>query len=74
MQDAFSARHPLIGFIYFTVVILFSMFLMHPVCLMISLLWCIHLFAVPEREKSAALFFVGDGTSAVGDGAAQSAF
>ncbi len=36
MKDAFSTYHPLVNFIYFAVVILFSMFLMHPVFLCIS--------------------------------------
>jgi len=57
MQDAFSARHPLIGFIYFTVVILFSMFLMHPVCLMISLL-CAFIYSLYLKGKKALRFFL----------------
>lgn len=35
--DAFSEYHPLVNFLYFGFVIGFSMFFMHPVCLMISL-------------------------------------
>lgn len=37
-QDAFSRCHPAVSFVYFALVLLFSMFLMHPVCLGISLL------------------------------------
>ncbi len=37
MRDAFSDYHPIVNFIYFISVILFSMFFMHPVCLGISL-------------------------------------
>lgn len=57
MQDAFSARHPLINFIYFTVVILFSMFLMHPVCLVISLL-CAFIYSLYLKGKKALHFFL----------------
>jgi energy-coupling factor transport system permease protein len=35
-KDAFSLYHPAVNFLYFAVVIAFSMFLMHPVCLLIS--------------------------------------
>lgn len=37
MKDSFSGFHPSVNFIYFTAVILFSMLLMHPVFLGISL-------------------------------------
>lgn len=37
MRDAFSQYHPIVNFVYFAAVILFSMFFMHPVCLGISL-------------------------------------
>lgn len=36
-RDAFSACHPAVNFAYFTLVLLFSMCWMHPVCLVISL-------------------------------------
>ncbi len=36
-RDAFSGCHPLVNFLYFGLVIGFSMFFMHPVCLFISL-------------------------------------
>lgn len=36
-KDAFSGCHPLVNFLYFGLVIGFSMFFMHPVCLFISL-------------------------------------
>ncbi len=38
MKDTFSQMHPIVNFIYFVFVIAFSMFLMNPVCLAISLL------------------------------------
>ena len=57
MQDAFSARHPLINFIYFTVVILFSMFLMHPACLVISLL-CAFVYSLYLKGRKALRFFL----------------
>lgn len=37
MKDAFSAYHPSVNFLYFGLVLLFSMCFMHPLCLMISL-------------------------------------
>ena len=36
-KDAFSGYHPTINFLYFALVLLFSMCLMHPVYLLISL-------------------------------------
>jgi energy-coupling factor transport system permease protein len=38
MKDTFSSSHPFINLFYFTAVILFSMFFLHPVLLIISLL------------------------------------
>lgn len=35
-KDAFSGYHPVINFLYFALVLLFTMFLMHPVSLLIS--------------------------------------
>ena len=37
MKDSFSSYHPLVNFLYFFMVLAFSMFFMHPVCLGISL-------------------------------------
>ena len=37
-RDAFSAYHPIINFLYFVLVLVFTMFFMHPVSLVISLL------------------------------------
>ena len=36
-RDPFSSFHPIINFLYFALVLLFSMFLMHPVSLLVSL-------------------------------------
>ena len=38
MSDAFSRYHPLVNFLFFALVLAYSMVLMHPVCLLISLL------------------------------------
>lgn len=35
-NDAFSAYHPWVNFLYFLAVLLYTMFFMHPVCLVIS--------------------------------------
>ena len=37
-RDTFSRFHPAINFLYFVLVLLFSMFLMHPGCLAVSLI------------------------------------
>ena len=37
MSDPFSRYHPLVNFLFFALVLVFSMVLMHPVCLLISL-------------------------------------
>ena len=36
MNDSFSSYHPIVNFVYFALVLLFSMFFMHPVGLVIS--------------------------------------
>lgn len=55
MNDAFNKTHPLVGLLYFALVIGFSMFLMHPVCLIISVL-CAFLNAVYTNGSKSALF------------------
>ncbi len=45
MKDAFSTYHPVVNFLYFALVLLFSMFFLHPACLVISLL-CAFLWSV----------------------------
>lgn len=35
-RDTFSSFHPVVNFLYFGLVLLFTMFFMHPVCLLIS--------------------------------------
>ena len=55
-MTGFKSYHPLINFIYFVFVIGFSMFLMHPVCLLISLLCALfhamHLKGMSAMKKS----------------------
>ena len=36
-RDSFSGYHPAVNFLYFALVLVFSMFFMHPACLLISL-------------------------------------
>ena len=55
MKDAFSKMHPVTNFIFFAAVIAFSMFLMHPVCLMLTLI-CAVVYAVYLSGKKAVLF------------------
>ena len=55
MQDRFAKYHPLVNFLYFTLVIGFSMALNHPLAQGISLL-CAILYAVQAEGKKAVLF------------------
>lgn len=53
--DAFTDCHPLVNIIFFAAVLAFSMFLMHPVCLGISL-FCACLYAVRLQGGTALRF------------------
>ena len=55
MQDRFAKYHPLVNFLYFTLVIGFSMALNHPLAQGISLV-CAVLYAVQAERKKAVLF------------------
>lgn len=55
--DTFSGYHPLVSFIYFGLVIGFSMFLMHPICLFISLVSAMA-YHINLNGKKSALFLV----------------
>mgnify|MGYP003757085061 FL=1 len=57
MKDTFSTYHPAVNFLYFTLVLLFSMFFMHPACLGISLL-CAFCYSVYLNGKKALRFNV----------------
>lgn len=54
-KDTFSSYHPAVNFLYFTEVLLFSMFFMHPVCLLLSLIGAI-CYAVTVNGRQGALF------------------
>lgn len=55
MRNGFSRLHPLTNLLYFVFVIGFSMFVMHPVCMLISLC-CALLNAVSMNGRRTALF------------------
>ena len=55
MQDRFSKYHPLVNFIYFTLVIGFSMALSHPIAQGISFL-CALIYAVQAEGRKAVMF------------------
>ena len=55
MRDRFAAYHPLVNFLYFTLVIGFSMVLNHPLAQGISLA-CACIYAVQTQGKKAVLF------------------
>ena len=52
MRDEFSAYHPLVNFLYFALVLAYSMFFMHPVCLIISFV-CAFAYSVYLKGKKA---------------------
>lgn len=54
-RDTFSSYHPLINFLYFFLVIGFSMFFMHPACLAISLTGAVT-YAVNLNGRKAVRF------------------
>lgn len=54
-KDEFSTFHPVVNFVYFALVIGFSMFFMHPVCLTVSLVSSIA-YAVNLSGKKAVKF------------------
>ncbi len=57
MQDRFAKYHPLVNFLYFALVIGFSMVLTHPLAQGISLV-CAVMYAVQAEGKKAVLFSV----------------
>lgn len=52
--DEFSAYHPLVGMLYFTLVIVFSMLFMHPVCLAVSFI-CAFSYSACLRGRRAVM-------------------
>ncbi len=56
--QGFNGYHPIVNFTYFALVIVFSMFFMHPMCLIISLFSALcHLFILKGRTASKSLVF-----------------
>lgn len=55
-RDTFSGYHPTINFLYFALVLLFSMCLMHPVYLAISLTGALTYDIYLERPESGAVW------------------
>lgn len=53
-RDSFSAYHPLVNFLYFGLVIGFSMFFMHPVCLLISLAGAVSYYVQLNGRKAVS--------------------
>ena len=57
MRDTFSQLHPVVNFLYFGLVLAFSMFLMHPVCLSVSL-FCAVFYSFCLKGKKVLRFQV----------------
>lgn len=60
MKDVFSTYHPIINFLFFCGVLIFSMFFMHPVFLVISLLaaFSYYLYLSGKRALKFSLIFL----------------
>lgn len=56
-KDAFSNYHPLVNFLYFGLVFGFSMFFMHPICLLISL-FCAVCYHIHLNGRKSARFLL----------------
>jgi energy-coupling factor transport system permease protein len=54
-KETFSSYHPVINFLYFGLVLAFTMFFMHPACLAISLISAV-LYSIRLRGKKAVRF------------------
>lgn len=59
-RDCFSGYHPVINFLYFGLVLAFTMFLMHPASLMISLVGalCYAIYLYGKRAVRASLLYL----------------
>lgn len=55
MRDAFSNYHPLVNFLYFGLIFVFSMVFMHPICLAISIA-CAFIYSIILKGKKAVRF------------------
>lgn len=55
MRDAFSNYHPLVNFLYFAFIFVFSMVFMHPVCLVVSLVSAF-IYSISLKGKKAVKF------------------
>ncbi|NQX60679.1 energy-coupling factor transporter transmembrane component T [Paenibacillus qinlingensis] len=58
MKDSFSSFHPIVNFLYFTLVILFSMVFMHPICLAISITFAFSYSIYLNRSKAIKFNFL----------------
>ncbi|MDD6212569.1 MAG: energy-coupling factor transporter transmembrane component T [Clostridiales bacterium] len=58
-QDAFGSYHPAVNFLYFGVLLSFSMFSMHPVCLMISAVCAATYYVTLNGAKSVKFLIRG---------------
>lgn len=57
MKDSFSGYHPLVSFVYFLAVLLFSMFLTNPVCIALSL-FCGVCYSIYQNGRKSVRFGV----------------
>ncbi|HWQ30453.1 MAG TPA: energy-coupling factor transporter transmembrane component T [Negativicutes bacterium] len=55
MKNAFAGYHPTINFLYFTLVLLCSMFFIHPICIVISLV-CAVVYSIILNGRKAVHF------------------
>ncbi len=58
MKNEFSLLHPVISFLYFLIILLFSMFLMNPVCIVLSLGGAFSLRLYLRGKSALRAFFI----------------
>lgn len=58
-KDAFSGYHPAVNFLFFGIVFGFSMFSMHPICLLISFSAALCYYIILKGKKAAGLLVKG---------------
>lgn len=58
MKSGFTTYHPVVNFVYFLFVLSFSMLLMHPICLCISLVTSLIYFAILKGNEAAKHFVI----------------
>ena len=73
-RDTFAGYHPVVNFLYFLAVLGLGMFIMHPVCLGISLVCAVAYSWLSQGAESDAISAAGHAAAFAVDSAAQPGF